>query len=238
MIILKILLFIIVFLLCWLALMLFLPFRIYIKGTYWNNLPTGQMDVYWIKYILGARFKIRDMEKLHILVWFFGIPIPLTLPLKKEPVSEEKKNEKEEEKPEDPIRIEDRDTSEEKDEKPKNLQEKVRDILDLKEKIGDVWGKYKAYIQKIYVSYITFSLDYIDAELGLKDPATTGMTAGIVYSALSLKPIDAIHIHWNYQNPGFNISAGLKMTMNLFGILCTLVSLYYRYKKDNKNEVQ
>jgi hypothetical protein len=45
-----------------------------------------------------------------------------------------------------------------------------------------------------------------------------------------------VDISWDYQKPSFNISAGAKMTMKLYGILRTLLQLYWTYKKDLKNE--
>ena len=238
MIVLYILLGLLLFLLLFLAMVVFIPFKMYTKGTYWDKNPTGQMEVYWIKYFLGARLRIKDLDRLHILIWFLGIPIPIKLPLKKKNDTEKNeqndnvKKKKEEEKAEDPIKVEDA------QENKKGLNEKINDVIRTKDTVKDLWEKYKEYIKKIFVSYITFSLDYIDAELGLKNPDQTGVAAGIVYSALSLKPLDNIKINWDYAKPNFNISAGLKMTMNLYGILRTLLGLYLRYKKDKKNEVQ
>ncbi|MEA2078234.1 MAG: hypothetical protein U9O95_09490 [Candidatus Marinimicrobia bacterium] len=238
MIVLNILLGLLLFILFFMAMMVFIPLKMYTKGTYWDKNPTGQMEVYWVKYFLGARLRIRDLDRIHILIWFLGIPIPLRLPLKPKKGTEDveqkdnKKTEKDEEKPEDPIKVED------KEEDKKGLKEKISEIINAKDTVKDLWEKYKEYIKKLFVSYITFSFEYIDAELGLKDPAQTGMAAGIVYSALSIKPLENIKISWDYAKPNFNISAGIKMTMNLYGILRTLLSLYLRYKKDKKNEVQ
>ena len=86
------------------------------------------------------------------------------------------------------------------------------------------------------MSYITYSLEFVDAELGLKDPAQTGTTAGILYSIMPLTQLNDVNITWDYQKPSFNFSAGVKMTMKLYGILCTLLHLYRTYKKDLKNE--
>ena len=83
MIVLYILLGLLLFLLLFLVMVVFIPFKMYTKGTYWDKNPTGQMEVYWIKYFLGARLRIRDLDRLHILIWFLGIPIPIKLPLKK-----------------------------------------------------------------------------------------------------------------------------------------------------------
>ena len=54
MIILYIFLGLIAFLLLFAAMMIFIPFKMYIQGTFWDKNPTGQMDTYWIKYFLGA----------------------------------------------------------------------------------------------------------------------------------------------------------------------------------------
>jgi hypothetical protein len=238
MIVLYIILGILLFLLLFIAFVLFIPLRSYIKGTYWDKKPTGQMEVYWIKYFLGVRLRIKDIEQLHILIWFLGIPIPLKMPLKK--VEQKEQKEEAEQKTEnsldeehDPIRIEEEETGPDK-----KFSQKLKDILDAKDNVKTLWLKYQAYIQKIFVSYITFSVDYIDTEIGFSDPSQTGMAAGIVYSALSLRPLDNIKVSWDYTKPNFNVSSGIKMTMNLYGIFRTLLSLYLRYKKERKNDIQ
>jgi hypothetical protein len=219
------------------AIMLFVPLKIRIQGTYWNKKPAGQLESFWIKYIFGTRIRINDMENMHIRIWFLGIPIPLKIKIKhiiKKTAEKEKKEAFEPEKPEDPIKIDKK--AEEK--KHESLSDKISHIVEVKGKVEGLWHEYKAYLKKIIVSYITFSIDFIRAEIGLKNPADTGMTAGIVYTALSIKPLDNIRVNWDYAKPNFNISGGIKMTMNLYGILRTLLSLYLRYKKDRKNEVQ
>ncbi|MCF7832711.1 MAG: hypothetical protein K9N05_03935 [Candidatus Marinimicrobia bacterium] len=237
MIVLYIFLGLIGFLLFFAAMMIFIPFKIFIKGTYWDKKPIGQMDVYWIKYFLGSRLRIKDLNHIHILLWFFGIPIPFRLPLsrnkaKKEKVSDVENKEllKSESKKQDET-----DNDEVKDKK--SLKENIQDLIGAKDKISDLWNKYKEYIKKIFVSYITFSLEYLDAELGLKDPAQTGKVAGILYSTLSIAPLKGVNISWDYLKPSFNIAAGVKMTMKLYGILRTLLRIYCTYKKDLKNEV-
>ena len=219
------------------ASMIFIPFKMFSKGTYWDKNPTGQMDVYWIKYFLGARVRIKDLKYIHILIWFLGIPIPIKFPLSNKKTENEpqdlKKGKKKKSK-EIPA-VDEKIPDESK--KRKNIKERVLKIVSAKDTVKELWLKYKDYINKIFVSYITFSFEYIEAELGLKDPAQTGIVAGIAYSTLSLKPLENIKVSWNYQKPNFNISGGIKMTMNLYGILRTLLSLYFRYKKDKKNEV-
>lgn len=236
MIVLYIFLGLIAFLLLFTAFMIFIPFKMYIKGTYWDKNPTGQMDVYWVKYFLGARLRIKDLEHIHILVWFLCIPIPIRLPLSKDKTS--KKNEADTEEAKTSGNASDKvdDTVEKDTKKKKSFKENIQGIIGAKDKVTDLWNKYKAYIKKIFVSYITFSLEYVEAELGLKDPAQTGKAAGILYSTLSIKPLKDVNISWDYQKPSFNISAGVKMTMKLYGILCTLLHLYRTYKKDLKNE--
>ena len=237
MIVLYIFLGLIAFLLLFTAIMIFIPFKIYIKGTYWDKNPTGQMDVYWIKYFIGARLRIKDLEHIHILIWFLGIPIPLRLSLSKDKKNiKNKANAKDANTSENPPEQVDSKSSKESKNK-KSFKENVQGIIDAKDKIGDVWNKYKAYLKKIFVSYITFSLEYVEAELGLKDPAQTGKAAGILYSTLPLTQLKDVNITWDYQKPNFNISAGVKMTMKLYGILCTLLHLYRTYKKDLKNEI-
>jgi len=237
MIILYIFLGIIGFLLILLAIMLFIPLKIYMKGTYWDKAPAGQMDTYWIKYFMGARLRITDKEYVRILIWFFGIPIPLKFKIsdkteKKAKTSDKSKIEQIEN---EPVRI-----SEKEDAQKHNpdLKEKISNLLKAKDRVLAFWDRYKEYFKKLYVSYITFSIDFIDTELGLKDPSQTGMIAGIVYSTLALRPLDNIKVSWDYAKPKFNIKTGIKMSMNLCGILCTLLKLFLRFKKDKKNELQ
>ena len=237
MIILYIFLGIIIFILLLLAMTLFIPVKTYIMGTFWDKKPTGLMEVYWIKYFFGSRIRIKDMEHLHILIWFFGIPIPLKFPLKKDDFKKKKSTESKEkhasEDPNGPVKIDENGST-----NKESLGQKINKIVEAKDEVKKLWDSYKDYLRKIFVSYVTFSLEYIDAELGLEDPSKTGMAAGIVYSALSIKPLDNIRISYDYAKPNFNISAGIKMTMNLYGILCTLLGLYFSYKKDKKNEAQ
>ena len=237
MIILYIFLGIIGFLLLLLAIMLFIPFKIYMKGTYWDKIPAGQMDTYWIKYFIGARLRITDKEYIRILVWFCGLPIPLRFKISdKIEKKVTKKNENIDEKIEnEPIRINEKDDIQKDN---TDLKEKISNLVKAKDKVFAFWDRYKEYIKKLYVSYITFSIDFIDTELGLKDPSQTGMIAGIVYSTLALRPLENIKVNWDYAKPKFNIRTGIKMSMNLCGILCTLLKLFLRFKKDKKNEVQ
>jgi len=236
MIILYIFLGLIAFLLLLAVTMIFIPFKMYIQGTFWDKNPTGQMDIYWLKYFLGARLRIKDLEHIHILIWFLGIPLPIRLPLSKDIVSKKKKSDTEKDGSTE-NESETNDKPKEKEAKKKNsLEDNIQRVIAAKDQISDLWNKYKGYIKKIFVSYITFSFEYLDAELGLKDPAQTGKMAGILYSTLSIKPLKDVNISWDYQKPSFNISAGVKMTMKLYGILRTLLQLYWTYKKDLKNE--
>ena len=237
MIILYIFIGIILFTILLLGLMVFIPLKTYIKGTYWDKKPAGQMDVYWIKYFLGSRIRIRDLQYIRIMIWFFGIPIPLKFKLKQDEIGKpEEKIDKDSPKKEsenEPIKVEDKDLKENK-----TIRERINEIIDIKDKVKDLWDRYRHYFKKIFVSYVTFSIDFIETEIGLEDPSQTGIAAGIVYSALSIRPLDNIRISWDYAKPNFNISSGIKMTMNLYGILRTLLSLYFRFKKDKKNDFQ
>ena len=91
MIVLYIFLIIILFILLLFGLMLLIPLKTCIKGTYWDKKPTGQMDVYWIKYFIGSRIRIRDLEYIRMVIWFLGIPIPLKFKPKKD-IPETKEN--------------------------------------------------------------------------------------------------------------------------------------------------
>ena len=208
----------------------------YIHGTFWDKNPIGQMDIFWIKYFLGARLRIKDLEHIHILVWFLGIPIPIRFPLSKDKMGKKKKSDT---KKDGSVENETEKMDEQKEKeskKKKSLKENIQRVISAKDQISDLWNKYKSYLKKIFVSYITFSLEYVEAELGLKDPAQTGKAAGILYSTLPFTQLKDVNITWDYQKPNFNISAGVKMTMKLYGILCTLLHLYRIYKKDLKNE--
>jgi len=236
MIVLYIFLGLIAFLLLFTVLAIFIPFKMYIKGTYWDKNPTGQMDVYWIKYYIGARLRIKDLEYIHILIWFLGIPIPFRLPLSKKKTSKKNKADIKKDKVQESTSQEMDSTAKKESKEKKSLKENILGILEAKDKTTEFWNKYKAYIKKIFVSYITFSLEFVEAKVGLKNPAQTGKMAGILYSILPLTKLKNVNIVWDYQKPNFNIATGVKMTMKLYGILCTLLQLYRIYKKDLKNE--
>ena len=92
MIVLYIFLGLIAFILLMTAFMILVPLKIYIKGTYWDKKPTGQMDIYWVKYFVGTRLRIKDLEHIHILIWFLGIPIPIRFPLSVEKIKKKNKS--------------------------------------------------------------------------------------------------------------------------------------------------
>lgn len=235
MIILYIFLGLIAFILLFTAFAVFVPFRTHIDIKYWNEQPDLKLELFWIKYVMGVRIRLKDLEKLRILIWFFCLPIPIRLSLKKDEKekkeirSEKKENQKEKKRDETQVP--------KTESKNKSILQKLDEILKIKDEVVAFWRKYKEEIKKIYVRYITISLKYLELELGSGDPAQTGEIAGIVYSTLPFVPTNKIKIAWNYQKQTFNISAGIKSTMKFYGILCTLLHLYKCYKKDKKNEV-
>lgn len=234
MIVLYIFLGLISFILLFTTFVILVPFKFYLDAAYWNNDPKAKVEVYWIKYIFGARVSLKDLEKLRILIWFFGIPIPFSLSLnpKEKKTKREGKDKEQKDENKDEVR-----SSEKQEPKKKSIKQQFANILGAKDMVIDFWDKYKAYFKKIFVRYITFSLEFLELELGFDDPAQTGKIAGIVYSTLPFVPMKNINVAWNYQKQKINISSGLKITMKFYGILCTLLKLYSSYKKDKKNEV-
>jgi glutaredoxin len=235
MIILYIFLGLIAFILLFTAFAVFVPFTTHIDIKYWNEQPDVKLELFWIKYVIGARIRLKDLEKLQILIWFFCLPIPIKLSLKKEDTDGKKHSSERKEKQKENKQEETQVPKTESNNK--SILQKLDDILKIKDQVLAFWRKYKEEIKKIYVRYITISLKYLELELGSDDPAQTGKVAGIVYSTLPFVPTNKIKIAWNYQKQTFNISAGIKSTMKFYGILCTLLHLYKCYKKDKKNEV-
>lgn len=232
MILLYILLGILLFLLLFLAFIIFVPFKTYIQGSFWEGDLNAMAEVYWIKYIFGARVRFLDMEKLKLLVWFFAIPIPFKISLKKDRKEEDKSKTIEA----DPEMISIKEN--EKPEKEKSFREKIDDIINVKDTLIRFYRKNQDDIKKIFVTYVTFSIEYFKLELGLKDPAETGKIAGNLYTALAILPVKRVNLSWNFQKKTFNIDAGLKIIMKFYGIFITLLKLYRFYKKDKKNGIQ
>ena len=209
---------------------LFIRLKVVINGEYRQRKPRAEIDIYWIKYVFGARCKISDLKYVKITLWLLGIPIPFRLPLshkKATPASDtlQDKNEP---------RFA-REASGEKKTKEKFI-DKIEDLLNTKDNLIALWQKYQVYIKKIYVRYITYSFESFSANIGLREPSQTGTAAAIVYSILPMTPLQDVNIQWDFQQPGLDVSLSTKITMKLYGIFCTLLYMYLAYRKDTKHE--
>ncbi|MFA6618649.1 MAG: hypothetical protein WCT23_06250 [Candidatus Neomarinimicrobiota bacterium] len=230
MIVVYIILGILLFLLLFLAFVLFVPFKTYIQGSFREADLNAVGEFYWIKYLFGARVKFLDMDKLKILIWIFAIPIPLTMSLKKEKKEDNKpKNEEARAKK---TSIEGEKKPLEKSEEKENFRERIDAIIKVKNAAIRFYTKNQADIRKIFVTYVTFSIEYFELELGLGDPAKTGKMAGKLYTALAIVPVEELDLSWNFQKKTLNTAAGIKISMKFYGILITLLKLYRFYKKD------
>lgn len=215
------------FLLLLLAFLLFVRFRINIRGKYSGQAPAVEMECFWIKYILGARCSIHDFQYLQLRLWIFGIPLPLKLPLSKS--------------------LQDPGTSPAKPgfEKRKKtvktktpLRERFKQFDSLPEKLKAAKEKYYAYLRRIFVRYITFSSLSLKAEIGFEDPAQTGMAAAIYYSARTYVLPGNIDLNWNFQGAAFHADLRTKISMKLYGICVTLLQLLLKIKKERQHESQ
>lgn len=229
MIVLYILLGIVLFLLFSVAFIIFIPFKTYIQGSYWDNDLHAMAEFYWIKYIFGARIRLLEMEKLKIVIWFIGIPIPFKISLKKKEEREEKKQQDD---TEEIISVNEKDQRSKSPKEKNNFRKKIEDIIKIKDIATAFLKKNWSNIKQIFVSYVTFSIEYLELELGLDDPAKTGKIAGNLYTALEIVPVKRVNLSWNFQKQTFNIDAGIKIIMKFYGILLTLLKLYRFYKRN------
>ncbi len=242
MIILYILLGIFLFLLLLLAMFLFVPTKICMQGSFWDGEINAKLDAYWIKYVFGMRIRLLDMEKLKIIVWFLAIPIPFSLPFKNAKAQDDLNNKakiKEDVKVQDKVEEDEmisieEEESEKKPDDKKSLREKLEDILQIKDTLIAFIRKNWSDIKKIFVTYITFSIEHLDLNLGMGDPAQTGKMAGNLYTALTFIPVKRVNLSWDFTKACFNIDASIKIIMKFYGILLTLLKLYRSYKREVK----
>lgn len=227
MIILYIFLGILAFLLLFLAMTLFIPSKTRIQASFWDGDLNATLELYWIKYFFGARIRLLEMEKLKILIWFLGIPIPIKLSLKND-----KEVEKEESDLADEIISVDEKKSQKKEaSKKKDLREKIEDIIKIKDELISYIRKNWTDIKNIFVSYVTFSFEHLELELGMGDPAKTGKMAGNLYTIMQFLPLKNVKLSWDFAKQRFNIDIGIKIIMKFYGILLTLLKLYRAYKR-------
>ena len=246
MIVLYIFLGILLFLLLFLAMFLLVPTKTCIQGSFWDGDINAKLDTYWLKYVFGARIRLLDMETLRIIVWFFAIPIPFKLPLKNAKAQENLSNEAENkdekhtdiEGEDEMISVEEKteakDKAQKEADKKKSLREKIEDIINIKDNLIAFIRKNWSVIKKIFVTYITFSIEHLELNLGMGDPAQTGKMAGNLYTALTFIPIKRVNLSWDFTKSCFNIDAGVKIIMKFYGILLTLLKLYRSYKREVK----
>ncbi len=232
----KVLLYIVISLLLFTLLMLlgllFIRFKILVKGKYWDKKAAADIDAFWIRYFLGVRCRVHDIEHIRFTVWFFGIPLPFTLPL----AQREKQKTKRQKTPKGtvPETPAEKNTGGIRD----GFFEKIRDLQNIKGELSAYWQRYRSYLKKIFVRYITFSINSLSANIGFAEPSQTGMAAGIAYSIMPNTSLRSVDLQWNYREPNFDLAADTKISMKLYGILCTLICLYRQFKKDQKNEIR
>ncbi len=218
---------ILLFLLLLLLALLFIPLKSHISGEYRENNARARMEIFWIKYVLGARFRIADLEHLHVRIWFLGIPVPLRLPLThKKQVPETG----EAEKPPEPRFVRE---EEAKKETPP-IHKRLNRLEQTKGKLLSLWQEYQGYLRKIYVRYITFSFGSLSARIGLKEPSDTGMAAAVYYNLMIIRRISELSIQWDFERPRLDLALKAKITMKLYGIFFTLLQVYMKYKKEAK----
>lgn len=208
---------------------LFIRLKVDINGEYREDKAAACMEIFWVKYFLGARCRIKDLHNLHIVFWILGIPLPVRLPLlHREKIAEEKREEK-------VYQPRFAQKSETEKERP-GIKARAERLLQLKEPFQELWQKYRVYVRKIYVRYITISFRSLSANIGLKEPSDTGIAASIYYNILIMSNISNIDIGWNFEKPNFDVALRAKITMKLYGIFFTLLQVYRTHKKEIKNE--
>jgi hypothetical protein len=218
-----------------LLLMLFIQLKVRLKGEFQDSHASGEIELYWIKYLFDLRCKVENTDHLRFILRFFFIPISFRLPLKHETVTRPPREEKKEDVP--TPRYEKEFTSDIQSERPP-LRDRFEDLLDIKDRIRGAWKTFYPDIKKIYVRYITFSCESLNAKIGFPEPSQTAMVAGMSYSIMPLSPFRTADIQWDFENPGVALAARIKITMKLYGILCKLLHLYWIYKKGKNNEIE
>ena len=214
--------------LLFLAFTLLVPLKTAIRGEYWNKRPSGEAEIFWIKRVLGLRFRIHDLNYVYGRVWFLGIPVPFRLPLSKGKKPPKRRAAKKVPEP--------RFTRKEAPPSSPGIRRRVEGLADMKEPLQEFWRTYGPYIRKIYVRYITISHRSLTANIGLEDPCGTGIAAAAYYNLLVFRKINNIDLRWDFEKPNVDLLLRAKITMKLYGILFTLLQVYRIYKKEKNHE--
>lgn len=223
MIVLYIIAAIFLFILLLFCLLLLLPFRVNIHGAYKSKNPEADFSAFWIKYLLGLRIYLHDLNYIKIRIWILGIPLSFKVPLKKgvkKTVTRENINRP---------RFEHKQES--GDEKKQGVEERIDKIYQIVRESGELWDTYGVYIRKIFVRYITFYPLKLEANIGLRDPALTGEAAATYYIIKTYSYAKNVNIAWNFTRPSLELALRIKITMRLYGIFLTLLQLYWKYKR-------
>ncbi|MBW6458795.1 MAG: hypothetical protein K0B52_06520, partial [FCB group bacterium] len=207
---------------------LFIQLKVRLQGAYCDKKGSGEISLYWIKYVFDLRCRIADTDHLHFVLRLFFIPIPFRLSLKKTASAHRVKEPKkaETQKP----RFEKEMVPESTPEK-EALKDRITHLLDTKDQLFDVWKKYYPFLKKIYVRYITFTPESLTARIGFSEPSQTALAAGMSYSIIPLSPFHMADIQWDFEDQGLAFALRIKITMKLYGIFCTLLHLYWVYNK-------
>lgn len=212
-----------IFILLLFSLLLLLPLRMYVNATYQNKNPKAEISAFWIKYLLGTRIFLDNMNKMQIRLWILGIPLPIKVPLKKD-VKKAAVNDKIKR----PRFAQTQDTAKKKKHSIEKLIDKILQII---RENGDLWDTYSVYIRKIFVRYITYYSLRLQANIGLRDPALTGEAAATYYIIKTYRFAENVNITWDFRQPAFEADLQTKISMRLYGIFLTLLQLYWKYRR-------
>lgn len=228
MIVLYIIAAILLFILLLFCLLLLLPFRVNIHGAYKSKNSEADFSAFWIKYLLGVRIYLYDLNNIKIRISILGIPLSFKIPLKKgvkKTVTRENINRP---------RFEQKQES--GDEKRQNVEERIDKIRQIVRESGELWDTYGVYIRKIFVRYITFYPLKLQANVGLRDPALTGEAAATYYIIKAYSYAKNVNISWDFTQPSLDVDLRIKISMRLYGIFITLLQIYWKYRRIKSHE--
>jgi hypothetical protein len=159
-----------------LLLMLFIQLKVKLKGEFHDHKGSGEMELYWIKYICDLRCRIESTDHIHFVLRLLFIPISFRLPLKHDTTGRRVKEEKKEETQ---IPRYEKEIASKTASQKQTLSDRLEDLLETKDHIRNLWKKFRPDIKKIYVRYITFSCESLKAKIGLSEPSQTAIVAGM-----------------------------------------------------------
>ncbi len=242
---LKIILFPILFLLCIVACILFIPLQISAKGTNRTGDLEFRSKVYWLTWLFAVKILFKD-KKLSLYIQIFGIPIKI--PLKK----------KEKKSVSDKMTLEESQLksaeTEKAEEKPEKKTEKTKTGKERKKTFGitdvrSVYDTYKPFVTSVvfpqlkYVAHsFTLRVKKLDLTIAADDPSFVGMTQGAV-TALSpfmksVKFLNPVSIRFDYVRNTTEFYADLYFSMKLYGIVIRLLIIWWHYRKISRANIR